>query len=80
MVKFILNTSAIIMSALLFLGCSTDQIELESGDYGRYELAYYITMPAINSVVSSGTGDVFVTVSKSLDVLIEGTGKVIDSN
>lgn len=177
MKRFIWNTSAILLSALLFWGCSPDQIEgegdittetidvkdftgissvgvdpvyikygaefyveatghpniidriqtdvvngvwqieLESGDYGRYELAYYITMPAINSVASSGTGDIFVTdfidqpllvinlegvgdylgfpltvenctiethgigdgevtVSKSLDVTIEGSGNV----
>jgi hypothetical protein len=39
----------------------TWDIELEEGSYGIYELTYYITIPTIERVTNSGSGNVTVT-------------------
>ncbi len=39
----------------------TWDIELERGSYGRYELTYYITIPTIERVTNTGSGNVSVT-------------------
>jgi len=52
-------------------------IELEEGNYGEYELTYYLTLPLIENITSSGTGDVVITDFISQDNLwvdLIGTG------
>ena len=54
------------------------QVELESGNYGEYELTYYITLPAINRVTSIGTGDVIISDfidQPEIQISLEGTGQ-----
>jgi len=49
--------------------------QLENGNYGDYELTYYITIPSIKQVSATGTGDVIINDSMSQDQLtIELTG------
>ena len=45
------------------------QMELESGSYGRYELTYYITLPSIDKISYSGSGDVSVDSPMKTDYL-----------
>lgn len=55
----------------------TWQIELEDGSYRNYELTYYITLPYLESVSNTGTGDIIVTdfpSQESLNIKIMGTG------
>lgn len=50
--------------------------ELENGTYGDYELTYYITIPSMEEVSTSGTGDVVITDSmnqQSMKIYLEGT-------
>jgi hypothetical protein len=42
-------------------------IELEQGNYGRYELTYYITVPTIERVMNTGSGNVTVSDAMSTD-------------
>ena len=39
----------------------TWDVELERGNYGRYELTYYITLPSIEKVSNTGSGNVSIT-------------------
>lgn len=51
--------------------------QLEDGNYGDYELTYYITIPSIQHVSASGTGDVIISDSMSqeqLTIELTGTG------
>jgi hypothetical protein len=55
----------------------TWNIELEEGNYGNYELTYYLTLPLIENITSSGTGDVVVTdfiSQENLSIKFIGTG------
>ena len=45
------------------------QMELESGSYGKYELTYYITLPSIDKISYSGSGDVSVNSPMKTDYL-----------
>ena len=45
----------------------TWDIELESGNYGDYELTYNITIPSIEGVINIGSGNVTVEDSISVD-------------
>jgi len=47
----------------------TWDIELERGNYGSYELTYYITIPSIEEVSNTGSGNVTVLDSMSVDVM-----------
>jgi len=52
-------------------------MELENGNYGEYELTYYLTLPVLEEVSINGTSDVFVTEfadQESLSVRLTGTG------
>lgn len=52
-------------------------IELENGNYGQYELTYYLTLPALERVVNTGTGNTVVDnfiAQEDLEVTIVGTG------
>ncbi len=52
-------------------------VELEDGSYGNYDLTYYITVPLIESIRNSGTGDIFIDsemTQTSIDIKILGTG------
>ena len=54
--------------------------ELENGTYGDYELTYYITIPSMEEVSTSGTGDVVITDSmnqQSMKIYLEGTGNFL---
>lgn len=56
---------------------NTWYIELEEGNYGRFELEFEITLPYIDYVNSVGTGDVIVEDEFSvdrIDINLEGTG------
>ena len=51
--------------------------QLENGNYGDYELTYYITIPSIEQVRATGTGDVIINDSMTQDQLyieLNGTG------
>lgn len=55
----------------------TWNIELEEGNYGEYELKYYLTLPALERITSNGTGNVIVTdfISQdNLSIKLIGTG------
>jgi hypothetical protein len=55
----------------------TWDIALENGNYGDYELTYYLTLPVLEEVVNTGTGNVIVNDFVSQDYLsvsIIGTG------
>jgi hypothetical protein len=54
--------------------------ELENGTYGDYELTYYITIPSLEEVSTSGTGDVVITDSftqQDMKIHLEGTGSFL---
>lgn len=55
----------------------TWNIELQNGNYGSYELTYFLTLPALEEVVNEGTGDVSVVDfadQEYLSVSLIGTG------
>jgi len=55
----------------------TWDIELERGNYGSYELSYYITVPSIEEVSNIGSGNVTVSDPMSVDqmkVYLMGSG------
>jgi len=55
----------------------TWNIELERGNYGQYELTYFITLPNIEEVSNIGSGNVEVTDPMSVDhlkVRLTGSG------
>jgi len=57
--------------------------ELEDGTYGDYELTYYITIPSLDEVSTSGTGDVVVTDvmnQQNMKIDLEGTGSFLGFN
>jgi len=39
----------------------TWNMELEDGNYGNYELTYYLTLPVIEKITSEGTGNIVIT-------------------
>jgi hypothetical protein len=52
-------------------------MELEDGDYSDYELTFYLTMPALNEVSNSGSGNIHVTQfdnQPELEINIYGSG------
>ena len=52
-------------------------IELEQGNYGRYELTYYITLPTLEKVSNTGSGNVAITTpleTDHLEVMLMGSG------
>ena len=52
-------------------------IELERGNYGQYELSYHLTLPLIEEIRSSGTGNVIINefpAQEDLSVKLIGTG------
>lgn len=52
-------------------------IELENGNYSDYELTFYLTMPMLNEVSSSGSGNIHVTQfdnQPELEINIYGSG------
>ncbi|MCP4310869.1 MAG: hypothetical protein GY790_06365 [Bacteroidetes bacterium] len=55
-------------------------IELENGNYGDYELTYYLTLSTLEQVTTSGTGNVVVRDSirqDDLAVTLFGTGSFL---
>lgn len=55
-------------------------IALEKGTYGQYELTYYLTLPKIENVINSGTGNVVIQDSirqDNLSVTLIGTGSFL---
>ena len=57
--------------------------ELEKGTYGDYELTYYVTIPSLEEVSISGTGDVVITDSftqQNMKIDLEGTGSFLGFN
>jgi len=55
----------------------TWNVELEHGNYGRYELTYYITLPFIEEVSNTGSGMVSITdpmETEHLDIYLTGSG------
>lgn len=56
---------------------NTWHMELEDGRYGQYELTYYITLPYVEDIQNSGTGDVYIDSymsQESIDIHLAGTG------
>lgn len=54
--------------------------ELENGTYGEYELTYYVTIPSLEQVSTSGTGDMVITDSMNqqyMKIDLEGTGSFL---
>ena len=52
-------------------------IELEQGNYGHYDLEYYLTLPLIETIDNRGTGDVIIDgemSQESIEVDLTGTG------
>jgi hypothetical protein len=52
-------------------------IELERGNYGRYELTYYITLPTLEKVTNTGSGNATIStpmVTDHLEVQLMGSG------
>jgi hypothetical protein len=52
-------------------------IELERGNYGRYELTYYITLPTLEKISNTGSGNVTFTspmATDHLEVQLMGSG------
>ena len=52
-------------------------MELERGNYGRYELTYYITLPTIEKVSNTGSGNVRITDPMEtgyMDISLMGSG------
>lgn len=55
----------------------TWQMSLENGNYGHYELTYYLTLPTIEKVGNTGSGNVSITdpmETTNLDILLNGSG------
>jgi len=55
----------------------TWNVELERGNYGRYELTYYLTLPSLEQVSNIGSGNVSVSdpmETDQLDITILGSG------
>ena len=55
-------------------------IELEEGSYRNYELTYYLTLPVLEKVYNTGTGDVVITefpAQESIYIRIMGTGSFL---
>ncbi len=55
-------------------------IELENGNYGHYELTYYLTLPSLEQVSTSGTGDVVITDSmtqEDMRISLTGSGSFL---
>ena len=55
-------------------------IELENGNYGDYELTYYLTLPSLEQVSTSGTGDVVIIDSmaqEDMRISLTGTGSFL---
>ena len=55
-------------------------IELEEGGYKNYELTYYLTLPLLENVYNTGTGNVVITefpAQESLNIRIMGTGSFL---
>ncbi|MGW8314932.1 MAG: GIN domain-containing protein [Bacteroidales bacterium] len=44
-------------------------IELERGNYGRYELTYYLTLPTLEGVSNTGSGNVTINTPMATDHL-----------
>lgn len=52
-------------------------MELENGNYSNFELTYYLTLPALNEVSNSGSGNIHVTQftnQPEMEVNIYGSG------
>lgn len=52
-------------------------MELENGNYSNFELTFYLTLPAINEVSNSGSGNIHVTQftnQPEMEVNIYGSG------
>lgn len=52
-------------------------MELEDGNYGHYELTYYLTLPFIESIKNNGTGDIYIDdmiTQDEVKVVLNGTG------
>ena len=52
-------------------------IELERGNYGRYELTYYITLPTLKKVSNTGSGNATISTpmdTDHLEVRLMGSG------
>lgn len=55
----------------------TWDVELERGNYGRYELTYHITLPYVDKVYNIGSGNVSVLdpmETEQMDIRILGSG------
>ena len=55
----------------------TWQMSLENGNYGHYELTYYLTLPTIEKVGNTGSGNVSITdpmETTNLDIFLNGSG------
>ena len=55
----------------------TWDIELESGNYGQYELTYHLTLPSIRKVSNTGSANVRITdpmETDQMDIMILGSG------
>jgi hypothetical protein len=52
-------------------------MELERGNYGHYELTYYITLPTMDLVSNTGSGNVMITDrldTEHLEIILMGSG------
>jgi len=52
-------------------------IELENGNYSDYELTFYLTIPVLNEVSSSGSGNIHITQFNNqpeLEISLYGSG------
>ncbi len=52
-------------------------VELERGNYGRYELTYHITLPTLEKVTNTGSGNLTINtpmVTDHLEVQLMGSG------
>jgi hypothetical protein len=55
-------------------------MELERGNYGRYELTYYITLPTLDKVSNTGSGNVTITSpmeTDHLEIQLMGSGSYL---
>lgn len=54
-------------------------MELERGNYGRYELTYHITLPSIEKISNTGSGNVTIAdpmEQQYLEVILTGSGSL----
>jgi len=54
-------------------------LELENGNYGHYDLTYYITLPSIEHISNTGSANVTITdpmEEHSLEVWLTGSGSL----